>query len=127
MENNVTTWFEVYSPDMESSKKFYADVFGWTSEDMDMGDFKYPMFSNGGAPHSGMMSLNTPEMADVPPNWLIYFHTADIADSCGKVTAAGGTIVSGPMDIPGVGHIAIIADNHGAHFALHQPAAMPAE
>lgn len=122
MENNVTTWFECYSPNPEASKKFYADVFGWSAQDYDMGDFMYPMMSKGDVPHSGIMNLSGPEMEGVPPNWLIYFHTSDINDSCAKVTGAGGTIVNGPMEVPGVGQIAIVADNHGAHFALHQPA-----
>jgi hypothetical protein len=121
MENNVHTWFEVYSGDLDATKKFYADVFGWTSQDMDMGSFVYPMLSNNEVPHSGIMNLNTPEMANVPPHWLVYFHTADIAASCAKVTGAGGQVMHGPMDVPGVGQIAIIQDNVGAVFALHQP------
>ncbi|MBL8068092.1 MAG: VOC family protein [Armatimonadetes bacterium] len=125
MENNVHTWFEVYSPDTESGKKFYADVFGWSSEDIDMGDFMYPMLKSGDKPfHAGMMSLKSPDMEGVPPHWLIYFHTADIDATLSKIDAAGGKTVHGPMDIPGVGRIAIVHDNGGAHFAVHQPAPM---
>jgi len=124
MDNNVTTWFELYSPNPNSSKDFYANVFGWSTTEMDMGDFMYPMMANGDKPaHCGVMNTATPEMEGVPPHWLVYFHTPDMAASLEKVSSAGGNVMHGPMDIPGVGKITILADNNGAVFALHEPAA----
>lgn len=123
MENTVTTWFEAYSPNPDATKEFYAKVFGWTSTEMDMGDFMYPMMQSGDKPaHCGIMNTSTPEMEGVPAHWLVYFYTADIETAVGNVTSAGGQIMHGTMDIPGVGKIAIVSDSVGAVFALHQPA-----
>lgn len=115
------TWYELYSPNPEEAKAFYSSTFPWTAQDYDMGDFMYPMFFLGDRMFAGIMNTSTPEMESIPPNWLIYFYTADIAATVEKVTANGGSIVNGTMEVPGVGQIAIVADNHGATFAVHQP------
>lgn len=124
MENNTVTWYEVYSPDVDRTKSFYQNLFGWSTTAMDMGPEvgTYHMLGNGEMMHTGIMNTATEEMKDVPPHWLVYFYTADINESVSKLTGGGGKVMHGPMEIPGVGHIAICQDPIGAVFALHQPA-----
>jgi predicted enzyme related to lactoylglutathione lyase len=50
----------------------------------------------------GMMN-KPPEMAHVPPNWQIYFRVPDINAAAEAVKANGGTILNGPMEVPGGG------------------------
>jgi predicted enzyme related to lactoylglutathione lyase len=54
-----------------------------------------------------------------PPQWLYYVHVADLDAAVSTVKANGGTVIVGPMDIPGGGRIAMCLDPQGAPFALH--------
>ena len=44
---------------------------------------------------------------------------ADLDETIAKVKANGGTVLFGPVDIPGGGRIANCTDPQGAAFALH--------
>ncbi|HSD11723.1 MAG TPA: VOC family protein, partial [Candidatus Binatia bacterium] len=62
----------------------------------------------------GMMnSTNFPR-----PMWLYYFGTANIDDAAKRVTANGGAILHGPVEVPGGGFIVQARDPQGAMFAL---------
>ena len=46
----------------------------------------------------------------------------DVDAAAGRVEAAGGSIVSPPMDIPDIGRWAVVADPQGAVFSLYASA-----
>lgn len=50
-------WHELYSPDVEASKRFYADVFGWRWQDAPMGDFTYRLAYLGDHQIGGMVDI----------------------------------------------------------------------
>jgi predicted enzyme related to lactoylglutathione lyase len=115
------SWHELMTTDAEGAKGFYQSLFGWNETSaMDMGEMgKYHMFGRGPAPMGGMM--NKPAaMAAVPPNWLYYFLVADVNAAVERVTANGGKILNGPMEVPGGDWIVQAMDPQGAAFALHQ-------
>jgi predicted enzyme related to lactoylglutathione lyase len=58
-------------------------------------------------------------MANVPPNWQIYFRVPDITTAVERIKASGGQIVNGPMEVPGGDWIVNGVDPQGAAFALH--------
>ena len=114
------SWHELMTTDAAAALKFYTDVFGWQpSEAMDMGEMgKYYMFNRPHGMIGGMM--NKPrEMANVPPNWQIYFRVPDINAATERVKANGGQILNGPMEVPGGDWIVNAMDPQGAAFALH--------
>jgi len=51
--------------------------------------------------------------------WMYYVHVADLDAATAKITAGGGTIVNGPMPIPGERRIVAFMDPGGAAFSLH--------
>jgi uncharacterized protein len=116
------SWHELMTTDAEAALKFYGEVFGWTPvPPMDMGPMgKYYMFKRS-FDLGGMMN-KLPEMAQVPPNWGLYFRIADINAGADRVKANGGTILNGPMEIPGGGWIVNCMDPQGAAFSLHHTA-----
>jgi uncharacterized protein len=63
-----------------------------------------------------------PDEMPFPPHWLIYVKVPDIRAALAAVTAGGGKILNGPLEIPGGGGelIAQCHDPQGAAFALHQ-------
>jgi uncharacterized protein len=114
------SWHELMTTDAEAAMKFYSEVFGWQpSEAMDMGEMgKYQMFNRPVGMIGGMM--NKPkEMANVPPNWGIYFLVSDINAAIERVKANGGQILNGPMEVPGGDWIVNAMDPQGAAFSLH--------
>jgi predicted enzyme related to lactoylglutathione lyase len=114
------SWHELMTTDWQAAMKFYEEVFGWQpTEKMDMGpDGKYQMFNRPHGMIGGMM--NKPkEMANVPPNWLIYFRVPDVDAAAERIKANGGKILNGPMEVPGGDRVLSAMDPQGAAFGLH--------
>ena len=119
-EIGEASWLELMTTDAPAAMKFYQQIFGWQpTEAMDMGDQgKYQMFNRGPRMIGGMM--NKPkEMAQAPPAWAIYFRVPDINAAVERVKANGGTILNGPMEVPGGDQILNATDPQGAAFSLH--------
>lgn len=119
-EVGEASWHELMTTDAPAAMKFYSEVFGWQpSEALDMGPLgKYQMFNRPHGMIGGMMN-KPPEMAHVPPNWQIYFRVPDITTASARITANGGKILNGPMEVPGGDWIVNARDPQGAAFALH--------
>src|SRR5688500_486109 len=85
------SWHELMTTDAPAALKFYSEVFNWQpSETMDMGEMgKYYMFNRPHGMIGGMMN-KPPEMAQVPPNWQIYFRVPDINAAIDRIKANGG-------------------------------------
>ena len=114
-------WHELYASDWKSAYSFYEKLFGWTKADaIDMGPMgTYQLFTTGGDAVGGMMT----KPPQVPhPYWGYYINVAAIDAAMARVTAGGGTIVNGPMQVPGGQWIVQAIDPQGAGFALVAPA-----
>src|SRR5262245_54864672 len=104
---------------MDTALSIYQQLFGWVpGQAHDMGPMGvYQIFNRGGRMMGGMMH-KPKEMAQVPPHWGIYFRVDDIDAAAGRVTASGGRILNGPMEVPGGDWIVNAMDPHGAAFSL---------
>ena len=112
-------WYELMTTDTKAAETFYDDVVGWTSADSGMPDADYTLFKTNGLRVAGLMTL--PQSArdmNVPPAWLGYIGVDDVDASAEKLVKLGGTVHRQPDDIPSVGRFAVVADPHGAVFAL---------
>ena len=117
-------WHELYTTGLDAAWSFYSSIFGWTlNSDMDMGPMGIYRIFNEAANASpmgagGMMK----KPAEVPaPYWTFYFQVDSIKAAIGRVTAAGGTVIMGPMQVPGGSWIIQGKDPQGATFALVSP------
>jgi predicted enzyme related to lactoylglutathione lyase len=112
-----TSWHELYANDLESAFAFYAELFGWrTDQAMDMGPMgTYQLWANQDGVIGGMMT-KPPQMPR--PAWLYYFQVGDIDAAVGRVQAGGGQVHNGPMEVPGGDWIIQASDPQGAMFAL---------
>ena len=111
-------WNELITSDIEAAKKFYGEVFGWTTETMTVApDWDYTLFKLGGATVGGMIYL-APEQCPAKPQWLSYVFSDDVAADLVKAQAAGATIIKEAMEIPNTGTMGILRDPQGAVFAL---------
>jgi len=118
-------WYELITPDMGGAKRFYGDVVGWAAQDLPMpdgGGEPYAILSANGAGVAGMMNLGAPMKAEgMPPNWTGYICVDDCDAAAAKVKSLGGSVMRPPLDIPGIGRFAIVADPVGAVFAIMKP------
>jgi predicted enzyme related to lactoylglutathione lyase len=114
------SWHELMTTDAPAAMNFYTDLFGWQpSETMDMGPLgKYHMFNRPHGMIGGMMN-KPPEMAEIPPNWQIYFRVPDINTAVDRIRANGGQILNGPIEVPGGDMVLNAMDPQGAAFSLH--------
>lgn len=82
-----------------------------------MADRSYTIIHAGETPIGGILGT-PPQAAGMPPNWSGYVAVDDVNGYAGRVKQAGGAMVYGPEDIPGVGRFAVVSDPGGAVFVL---------
>jgi uncharacterized protein len=114
------SWHELMTTDAPAAMTFYSEVFGWQPSDtMDMGPMgKYHMFNRPHGMIGGMMN-KPPALADVPPNWQIYFLVPEINAAVERIKTNGGRILNGPIEVPGGDWVLNAMDPQGAAFSLH--------
>jgi predicted enzyme related to lactoylglutathione lyase len=113
------SWVDLGSPDLEASKKFYGELFGWTahvSPEPEAGG--YTMFMLGDKAVAGAGPLMNP---DQPPAWSTYVSTDNADATAEKVKQAGGQVLVAPMDVMDMGRFAVFMDPGGAAISIWQP------
>ena len=116
------SWHELMTTDYKAAFAFYSALFGWTkiSEADVGGGMTYMEFGahSGTKAVGGMFNRGGP-MANVPPNWLVYTNVRDAKGSVGAITRGGGTVINGPMEVPGGTWITAFTDPQGVAHAVH--------
>lgn len=111
------SWMDI-GTDIEPAKAFYGRLFGW--EALEAGPPEetggYGFFTKGGKMVAGFGPKSNPG----PPSWLVYFATADADATVAKAKEAGGTVITGPMDVMSAGRMAVLRDPTGAIFSIWQ-------
>lgn len=112
------TWYELTTPDVEASKKFYPRLTGWGLQAFDA---DYTMFTNGPAPVAGIFRLSGDmQQQGVPPNWMAYVEVNNVDATAQQAASLGGKVLVGPADIPGTGRFAVVQDPQGATIGLYR-------
>jgi len=111
-------WSELSTSDQPAAISFYTEVFGFNTEEMEVGaPTPYVMFKVGDHEIGGSMTASTNGPVGTPSYWLTYFATADTDASVAAAEAAGGTVLSPATDSP-YGRLAVLQDPQGAVFAV---------
>jgi predicted enzyme related to lactoylglutathione lyase len=110
-------WHELYTGNIDKALAFYGRQFGWTaSQRMEMGEMgAYQLFSVEGADNGGIMKNPMP---GAPNMWVFYFTVPALDRAVAAITAGGGSIMMGPMEVPGGSWIAMATDPQSAIFAV---------
>jgi uncharacterized protein len=117
-ETGSLSWNELTTRDPDGSKVFYNRVFGWESDDQDMGPVTYTIFRLGDRQIAGMMPMvGDAWPADLPPHWMVYFAIDDTDATAGRAGDLGGVVSVPPNDIP-QGRFAVLNDPQGAVFTV---------
>jgi hypothetical protein len=112
-------WYELTTTDTQAAKTFYTNVVGWDTHDIATPGMAYTLFTVGGVPVSGLMSV--PEDArrlGARPTWLGYVGVDDVDVTADRVRTSGGAVQVPPTDVPNVSRFSIVADPQTAMFAL---------
>lgn len=117
--HGAMSWFECISDDVKRDTRFYQDLFGWTSEVMEMPGFLYTTFKLDGAFVAGMMQ-RSPEWGDIKPFWCTYFTVDDVEKAAREAVRLGGTLSIPVSEAQGVGRFCGITSPQGVGFCVMQ-------
>jgi uncharacterized protein len=125
--NTVTpgtpTWVDLGSPNVDASRQFYAQLFGWTADVSDDPQFGgYTTFKKDGKAVAGAGPLSDDGQT---PAWSTYLATDNADAVAAKVEENGGTVVIQPMDVGEQGRMAAFTDPDSAPFAVWQAGKNP--
>jgi predicted enzyme related to lactoylglutathione lyase len=113
-------WHELATTNIEAGFDFYSKLFGWTKvSDMDMGPMGlYRIFDEGDHKEMGDGGIMAKPPQMPVSAWAFYFCVDSIGEAVKRVEAGGGTVINGPMQVPGGGWIITGQDPQGATFSL---------
>jgi predicted enzyme related to lactoylglutathione lyase len=121
--------FQIPSDDIERSKKFYTDLFGWkfdkmpspaVSETMPEG-MEYWMITTvddkgSESVDGGMMKRQSPQQQGITN----YFDVKSVQEDSAKVEKLGGKVISPKMPVPGMGYFAVCTDTENNGFGIFE-------
>jgi predicted enzyme related to lactoylglutathione lyase len=116
-------WADLWTSDVDGSRRFYAELFGWEANDPSPEFGGYFMFTRDGVPVCGAMG----DMGDMKANdtWKIYLDTDEVAKTAELAAAQGAEIVAPPMPVADLGVQLVLTDPTGAHVGAWQPGTFP--
>jgi hypothetical protein len=115
MARGTITHIEFPADDVERAKRFYGAVAGWELSETE-GFPGYFMFRSEEG-HGGGLGKRGESVGNVI---RVYITVDSLEDGVAAVEANGGSVVSPPQDIPGMGRWATIKDSEGNEIGLWQ-------
>src|ERR1039458_4896237 len=106
-------WADLWTSDVEGSRKFYSALFGWEAQEASPEFGGYFMFTRDGDPVAGAMG-DMGEMA-ASDTWKIYLQTDHIDRTVKASVVEGAEVMSPAMPVADLGIQAVIKDPTGAH------------
>jgi predicted enzyme related to lactoylglutathione lyase len=108
------------SPDPEGAKRFYGDVFGWTTSEFGPATmFHLPGFVGGEPQQPVSRDVVAVMVPGEQAAWSVDFWVQDVDSAAARAAELGGTVLSPPADAV-VGRNAVVADPAGAVVSLSQ-------
>jgi uncharacterized protein len=120
-EPGTPCWVELGGiPDFGAAEAFYRDLLGWEIPEQEnsaqLGGYRRAKL--GGKDVAGA----SPVMQDGQPcEWNTYISVTDADATMTKVREAGGTVVVEPLDVMGMGKMALFIDPTGAPCGIWEP------
>ena len=110
----VPCWVETMQPDPEAAAAFYSEVFGWNCENR-MPDDAGGQYWIAELHNLDVAAIGGPSAPDTPVVWNTYTAVTSVDETTKKVQAAGGTVLTEPVDAMDAGRYATFADPEGAN------------
>jgi uncharacterized protein len=117
----VPCWVEGVHPDPAAAADFYSQLFGWECErtvSPESGD-TYIIGRIRGEDVAALGSASPG--GSTTAGWITYVWVASADETSAAAVAAGGTVVTEPVEVADAGRMAMLADPEGAVFGLWEP------
>jgi len=111
-------WVDLGVDDIDRAVTFYSQLFGWDIQPGPPEAGGYRMCLKDGRPVAGIGPKQGPP-EDLPA-WTVYIASDHANETADTITAAGGKVLAGPMDVMDVGRMLVAADPAGAVFGVWQ-------
>lgn len=108
-------YVEMHSPDLEVTRSFMAEVFGWRPEVFAAADYLVHAAEEGKGVDTGLVASR-----DDQARTIGIITVPSLADFIAAVESAGGMLVVPPFAIPGVGRACYVTDPAGVLLGLHE-------
>lgn len=116
------SWVDLSTTDPDAARDFYGPLLGWEyviDPNEETGHYATANVSG-----KSVAGVNGMPITEQPPAWTTYFATDDAQKLAELVTANGGAIALGPMQIGPAGTMLIWQDPSGAFAGAWQPGDM---
>jgi predicted enzyme related to lactoylglutathione lyase len=107
-------WVSLQTADPDAAAQFYGRLLAWEFAPASPGNEGHRTALLRGRPAAGVGVVGDSGRS----GWLTYVAVRDTDETARSVQAAGGTVVSSPVDVSGLGRQAVFADPSGAQFAV---------
>jgi predicted enzyme related to lactoylglutathione lyase len=114
-------WVDLAVPDLAAATAFYGAVLGWSFVDSGEQFGHYNIAQTQGHAAAAIGPLMQPGQSTA---WTVYLASDDVDATAKLITENGGTVLGGPMDMPGTGRMLIALDAVGGSFGVWQSAGM---
>jgi predicted enzyme related to lactoylglutathione lyase len=108
-------WAELWTTDQEAASRFYSQVIGWESVELDRPGGPYPTFQSAGEARAGLVSI---EKGEMEPGWAPYIGVADVEETLARARELGGEVLLEPNQEIYAGRVAVLADPTGVAFLV---------
>jgi len=112
-------WVDHMSNDVEATRRFYTEVFGWEAGEAAEEFGGYFQFFRGGVPIAGAAPNMTG--AAMPDLWSVYIAVDDADATVAAALAAGGSVVVPAMKVADLGTMAVLTDPGNAAIGIWAP------
>jgi hypothetical protein len=112
----LSLWHDLITPDLDASKSFYGDLFGWTFTDTNMKGLRYATIYNDGNVIGGMIEVKEVNTA----TWIsaLPLDNANLNARIKSVVASGAKAALAPIKLPGRGKQVVFQGSLGERFSL---------
>ena len=107
-------WHDLVTHDIQSAGRFYQQLFGWEIKYQD----RYAVVRNHGKLIAGMLQIDPPQGKTRDGVWIPTVSVEDVDAAADRVTANGGSIRKGPLDMMRRGRAVLISDPQGADLVM---------
>ena len=111
-------WADLFSNDVEASRSFYEQVFGWEWRQIKAPPEPYGVFYQSDRPVAGLAYRQAPDGGENYGRWIHYVSVDDVAALEQAIVQRKGRVLLKHRSFPDRGQFAVVADIHGAPFGI---------